>query len=156
MPPDRALADLHRKLRSHHVLLTAVKCDGNNGERMAVSPADLNNLVIRFTPGGTSVTSVGLWSRSRGNLVWESLQFLRANVIRAWPARNTKTAAIGVAILRHLREITTPEAPITKLEAQQRCLAEVRNAYPEAFKKAWAELETSCKRGRGKHGPRAH
>jgi hypothetical protein len=25
-----------------------------------------------------------------------------------------------------------------------------------AFKKAWAELEPSCKRGRGKHGPRGH
>jgi hypothetical protein len=31
----------------------------------------------------------------------------------------------------------TPEAPLTKLEAQRRCLAEVPNAYPGAFKKAW-------------------
>jgi len=52
------------------------------------------------------------------------------------------------AILRHLREITTPEAPLTKLKAQERCLSEVPNAYPGAFKRAWAELETSCKRGR--------
>jgi hypothetical protein len=72
------------------------------------------------------------------------------------PARNRKTAATTHAILRHLRQLMTPEAPLTKLEAQQRCMAEVPNAYPEAFKKAWAQLEPSCKRARGKHGRRAH
>jgi hypothetical protein len=60
------------------------------------------------------------------------------------------------AILRHLRQLMTLEAPLTKLEAQQRCMAEVPNAYPEAFKKAWAQLEPSRKRARGKHGRRAH
>jgi hypothetical protein len=48
------------------------------------------------------------------------------------------------------------EAPLPKLEAKQRCLGEVPNAYPEAFEKAWAELEPIYKRGRGKHGPRLH
>jgi hypothetical protein len=81
---------------------------------------------------------------------------LRADVMRAWPARNKKTAATAHAILRYLRQIMTPETPLTKLEAQRRCMAEVPHAYPEAFKKAWAILEPSCKRGRGKHGPRSH
>jgi hypothetical protein len=81
---------------------------------------------------------------------------LRADVIRAWPVRNTKTTAVYLAILRHLREIMTPEAPLTKREAQEVCLAEVPNAYSAAFEKAWAELDVSCKRGRGKHGRRAH
>ena len=49
-----------------------------------------------------------------------------------------------------------PEAPLAKLEARQRCQAEVPNPYPGAFKKAWAELEPSCKRERGKHGPSGH
>jgi hypothetical protein len=60
-----------------------------------------------------------------------------------------------MTILRHLREIMTPEPPLTKVEAQQRCMAEVPNAYLEAFKQAWMELDSSYKRGRGKHGPRS-
>jgi hypothetical protein len=156
MPPDQALDDLHKKLRSRRLPLTAIRCDGNNGERKPVPPADLNDLIVRLTPGGHPVLSVGLWSRSSDILVWRSPQFLRADVISAWPVRNTKTAAVSIAILRHLREIMTPEAPLTKLEAQERCLAEVPHAYPEGFRKAWAELEPSCKRGRGKHGPRVH
>jgi hypothetical protein len=44
---------------------------------------------------------------------------------------------------------------LTKGEALDRCSVEVPNAYPEAFKRAWAQLEPSRKRGRGKHGPRA-
>jgi hypothetical protein len=40
-----------------------------------------------------------------------------------------------------------PDAPLTELEAQRRCMAEVPNAYPAAFEKAWAELDPSCKRG---------
>jgi len=58
-------------------------------------------------------------------------------------------------MLRHLREIMTPEPPLTKVEARQRCMAEVPNAYLEAFKQAWMELDSSYKRGRGKHGPRS-
>jgi len=81
-------------------------------------------------------------------------QFLRGDVVGAWPARNTKTAAVSGAILRHLRGIMSPEAPLSRVEALRRCLAEVPNAYPAAFKKAWADLEPGFKRGRGKHGPR--
>jgi hypothetical protein len=109
--------------------------------------------MFRITTGNRVLA--GLWSRSHGSLVWSSPQFLRTDAIRAYPARNKKTAATAHAILRHLRQLMTPEAPLTKLEAQQRCMAEVPHAYPEAFKKAWAELEPSCKRGRGKHGPRS-
>jgi len=88
--------------------------------------------------------------------MWRSPQFLSVEVVDEWPARNTKTAAVSTAILRHLREIMSLGARLTKLEARQRCLAEVPKAYPGAFEKAWAELEPSCKRGRGKHGPRGH
>jgi hypothetical protein len=112
--------------------------------------------MVRLAPGHP-VAPVGLWSRSRRDtLVWRSPQFLRADVIRLWPAEKTKPAAVRSAILQHLREIMTPGAPLTKLEALQRCLAEVPNAYPGAFKKAWSELEPSRKRGRGKHGRRAY
>jgi hypothetical protein len=121
-----------------------------------VPPVDLHDLIFLLVPGHP-VAPVGLWSRSRRNtLVWRSPQFLSTAGVRVWPARNTKTAAVYGAILRHLREIVTPEAPLTKREAQRRCLAEVHNAYPEAFKKVWTVLEPSCKRGRGKHGPRGH
>jgi hypothetical protein len=155
MPPDQALDDLHRKLRSRRLPLTAIKCDGDSDEQTPVPPVELNDLMVRFTPGHR-VMPVGLWSRSRDILVWRSPQFLRANGMRVWPARKTKTAAVSGMILRHLRVIMIPEAALTKLEAQRRCLAEVPNAYPGAFKKAWVELEPSCKRGRGKHGPRGH
>jgi hypothetical protein len=154
MPLDQALDDLHRKLRSCRLPLTAIRCDVNSSERMPVPPFDLNDLIVRLAPGGPSVAAVGLWSRSRDILVWRSPQFLRADVIRIWPVRNTKTTAVSGAILRHLRQITTSLAPLTKLEAQQRCMAEVPNAYPEAFKRAWLQLDPTCKKGRGKHGPR--
>jgi hypothetical protein len=155
MGPGQALDDLLRKVQSRRVQMSAIRCDASSDEQIPVPPAELNDLIFRLSPGHR-LAPVGVWSRSRDTLVWRSPQFLRTNVIRAWPARNKKTAVVCVAIVHHLREITTPEAPLTKLEAQQRCLAEVPNAYPEAFKKAWAELETSCKRGRGKHGPRVH
>ena len=84
-----------------------------------VPAIELNDLIFRLVPGHP-VAPVGLWSRSqRDTLVWRSPQFLRADVIRLWPARNTKTTAVRSAILEHLREIMTPEAPLTKLEAQQ-------------------------------------
>jgi hypothetical protein len=156
MPPDQALDDLHRKVHSRRVPMTAIKCDGSSDEQIPVPPVDLHDLIFLLVPGHP-VAPVGLWSRSRRNtLVWRSPQFLSTAGVRVWPARNTKTAAVYGAILRHLREIVTPEAPLTKREAQRRCLAEVHNAYPEAFKKVWTVLEPSCKRGRGKHGPRGH
>jgi len=154
MPPDQALDDLHRKVHNHRVPMTAIKCDGISDEQIPVPPVELNDLIFRLVPGHL-VGPVGLWSRSRRDtLVWRSPQFLRTIGVRVWPARNRKTAAVYGAIRRHLGEIMTPEAPLTKREAQRRCLAEVPNAYLEAFKRAWAELDPSCKRGRGKHGPR--
>jgi hypothetical protein len=153
IPADIALNDVQRKLRSGHPRLTAIKCDGRGGERMEVSPADLSDLTLRFTPDDPAAP-VGLWARSRGTLAWRSPQFLRVEIIRAWPARNTKTAAVSRAILHHLQMIMPAKAPLTKREAQQRCMAEVSNAYPAAFKQAWASLDPSLKRGRGKHGPR--
>jgi hypothetical protein len=155
IPADRVLDDLQRKLRSGRLQVTAIKCGERGEERIPVPLADLNDLTFRFTPGDP-IASVGLWARSRGALAWRSPQFLRVDVVRVWPARNTRTAAVAGAIRRRLQEIMLPEHPLTKLEAQQRCMAEVANAYPAAFKKAWIELDQSCKRGRGKHGPRIH
>jgi hypothetical protein len=154
MDPSQAQDDLLRKLQSGRFRMTAIRCGGRSDEPTPVPLVKLNDLMIRLTPGHP-VAPVGLWSRSeRDTLVWRSPQFLRADVIRLWPARNTKTAAVGGAILRHLRQIMIPEAPLTKVEAQQRCLADVPGAYPGAFKEAWSELEPSRKRGRGKHGRR--
>jgi hypothetical protein len=154
MGPSEALCNLLKKVQSRCLWMTAIRCDGSCNERIEVPPAELNDLELRLCPDD-QLPSVGLWSRSRRILVWRSPQFMRVEVIRIWPARNTKTAAASGAILRHLRQISTPEAPLTKGEAQQRCITEVPNAYPEAFKKAWAKLESSHKRGRGKHGSRA-
>ena len=135
--------------------MTAIKCEGNREEQIPVPLVELNDLMFRFVPGH-AVAPVGLWSRSRNTLVWKSPQFLSGDVVGAWPTRNTKTTAVSRAILRHLRGIMSPEAPLSRVEALQRCVAEVPNAYPAAFKKAWADLEPGCKRGRGKHGPRKH
>jgi len=149
--PDDVLSKVH----SGRVRMTAIRCDGGSDRQIPMPLAELNDLRFQLDPRHR-VASVGLWSRSRDTLAWRSPQFLRADVISAWPAPNTKTAPVQMAILRHLREIMTPEAPLTKLEAQRRCLVEIANAYPGAFKRAWTELEPSCKRGRGKHGPRGH
>jgi hypothetical protein len=150
--PARAMDDLFAKVSSGRVRMTAVRFGSSSDGQIPVPLAELNGLMFRIATGDR--IRVGLWSRSRGTLVWSSPQFLRADVIRAWPARNKKTAGTSRAILRYLRQIMTPETPLTKREAQQRCMAEVMHAYPEAFKRAWAELEPSCKKGRGKHGPR--
>jgi len=155
MGPSEALNDLLKKVNTRRVPMTAIRCDGSSDEQMPVPSTELNELTFRLSPGHR-VAPVGLWSRSRDTWLWRSPQFLRADVIRVWPARNTKTAAVSTAILRHLREIMSLGARLTKLEARRRCLAEVPKAYPAAFEKAWAELEPSCKRGRGKHGPRVH
>jgi hypothetical protein len=154
MPPDTPLDDLQRKLRSGCLSLTAIRCGQDRDEQIPVPSAELNDLIFRLIPD-YPVAPVGLWSRSRRLVAWGSPQFLRSDVVRVWPARNTKTAAVSAAILRHLREIMMPEAPLTKPEAQRRCMAEVPNAYPGAFKRAWMQLERSLKRGRGKHGSRA-
>lgn len=155
MGSSKALDDLLRKAQGRAFQITAIRCDGSSDEQAPVPALALNDLIFRLSPGHR-FAAVGLWSRSRDTLDWRSPQFLRADVIRVWPARNTKTAAVCGAILRHLQVIMTPEAPLTRDEAQQRCMAEVPNAYAEAFKKAWEKLDPSCKRGRGKHGPRVH
>ena len=151
---DQTLDDLFKKVSSGQVRMTAIRFGRSSDGQIPVPLAELNGLMFRIATGNR--VRAGLWSRSHDLLVWSSPQFLRADAIRAYPARNKKTAATAHAILRHLRQLMTPEAPLTKLEAQQRCMAEVPHAYPEAFKKAWAELEPSRKRARGKHGPRSH
>jgi hypothetical protein len=151
---DQALDDLFKKVSSGQVRMTAIRFGRSSDGQIPVPLAELNGLMFRIATGNR--VRAGLWSRSHDLLVWGSPQFLRADAIRAFPARNKKTAATTHAILRYLRQIMTPETPLTKLEAQRRCMAEVPHAYPEAFKKAWGVLEPSCKRGRGKHGPRSH
>jgi hypothetical protein len=151
---DQTLDDLFKKASSGQVRMTAIRFGRSSDGQIPVPLAELNGLMFRIATGNRVRT--GLWSRSHDLLVWGSPQFLRADAIRAFPARNKKTAATTHAMLRHLRQFMTPEEPLTKLEAQQRCMAEVPHAYPEAFKKAWAQLEPSRKRARGKHGRRAH
>jgi hypothetical protein len=151
---DQTLDDLFKKVSSGQVRMTAIRFGGSSDGQIPVPLAELNGLMFRIATGNR--VRAGLWSRSHDLLVWSSPQFVRADAMRAYPAGNKKTAATTHAVLRHLRQFMTPEAPLTKLEAQQRCMAEVPHAYPEAFKKAWAELEPSRKRARGKHGRRAH
>lgn len=147
------LGDLLKKVHSRRVRMTAIRCDGTRDGPIEVPLAELNDLEFRLILDDP-VAPVRLWSRSRKTLVWKAPQLLRNDVVREWPARNTKTATVYHAILRHLEEVMPLDAPLTKAEAQRRCLAEVPNAYPEAFKKAWAKLEPYRKRARGKHGPR--
>ncbi len=147
--------DLLRKVHSRRVRMTAINLRDPDERQIEVPLAEMNDLEFRMIPDNRGVVA-GLWSRSRDALVWRSPQFWRADVIGAWPAPRTKTAGASGAILHHLREIMTPEAPLTKTEALQQCLAEVPNAYPEAFKRAWDQLEASYKRRRGNHGKRAH
>jgi len=113
--------------------MTAIRFGRSSDGQIPVPLAELNGLMFRIATGNRVLA--GLWSRSHGSLVWSSPQFLRADVIRAYPARNKKTAATAHAILRHLRQLMTAEAPLTKLEAQQRCMAEVPHAYPEALRR---------------------
>jgi len=154
-PAPSALDDVLRKVQSGRVRMTAIRCKGNSCRQITVPLAELNELHFRFAPGH-EVAPVGLWSRSRGILLWRSPQFLSADVMSAWPARNLKPASVSNAILHLLQEIMKPEAPLTKLDARKRCLAEIPKAYPAAFEKAWGKLDASCKRGRGKHGRRSN
>jgi hypothetical protein len=118
MDPSLALDDLLRKLQSTRLQMIAIRCGERSGEPTVVPPVELNDLMVRLAPGHP-VAPVGLWSRSRRDtLVWRSPQFLRADVILLWPAEKTKPAAVRSAILQHLREIMTPGAPLTKLQAQ--------------------------------------
>jgi hypothetical protein len=151
---DRILRDVMRNVQTGKVRMTLIK-DGENGvERIPVSAGEANDLELRITEDGRA--PVVAWSRTRQDKAGVSPSFPRSDVLRAWPERLRKTAAVTGAILRHLREISTAERPLTRDEATTRCLTEVPNAYPEAVRRAWAQLEPSRKRGRGKHGPKAH
>ena len=142
-----ALNYLLGQVHNRRIRMTAIKCDRYRVRHTPVSPAQLNDLEFRITPGHR-ISTVGLWSRSRNSLMLRSPQFLRADVIRVWPPRRKKDAVVFGVILRHLQTISTPAAPLTKGDARRRCLAEVPNAYPAAFQKAWATLDPSCKRAR--------
>jgi NAD(P)-dependent dehydrogenase (short-subunit alcohol dehydrogenase family) len=120
--------------------------------RVAIDGPDALDLEIRIT---LSDPPVELRSRSRRAVAGHSPWVSSADVMRMWPARALKTIAATGAILRHLRTISTPEQPLTRDEALDRCLADVPNAYPGAFKRAWRDLERNRKRRRGQHGPRS-
>src|SRR5205085_10690152 len=112
--------------------MTGIRCDGSSDARIPVPLAETNDLIFRLMPSH-SVAPMGVWSRTGWTLLWRSPQFFRTDAVRAWPALNTKTVAVSAAMLRHLREIMSAEAPLTRPEAKRRCMAEVPNAYPEAF-----------------------
>jgi len=149
----QSLNYLLQQVHIRRIRMEAIKCDMYSAKLVPVSPADLNDLEFRVTLDH-QVAKVGLWSRSRNELMWRSPKFLRADVIRVWPARKKKLAQVSELILRHLRTIMNPAAPLTRADAQRHCLAEVRGAYPEAFEKAWGILDPSCKRARGQSGGR--
>ena len=150
---SQALNYLLQLVRSRRIRMTAIKCDRYRVKQVPVPLAALDDLEFRIT-SDHRFTKVGLWSRSHNTLMWRSPQFLRAGIIRVWPARKKKSAAVSGVILLHLQTIMTPAAPLTRAEAQRRCFAEVPDAYPGAFKQAWAILDPSCKRGRGQRDGR--
>ena len=147
--PCQALNYLLQQVRSRGIRMTAIKCDRYRVKQVPVAPAELGDLEFRITSDHRH-TNVGLWSRPRNTLMWRSPQFLRGDIIRVWPARKKKSVAVSGVILQYLQTITTPAAPLTRADAQRRCLAEVPHAFPRAFRKAWAILDPSHKRGRGR------
>jgi hypothetical protein len=151
--PGQALNYLLQQVRRRRIRMTAIKCDRYRVKQVPVPSAELDDLEFRIT-SNHRLTKVGLWSCSRNTLMWRSPQFLRRDIIRMWPARKKKSAAVSGLILQYLQTITTPAAPLTRADAQRRCLAEVPDAFPEAFKKAWAILDPSHKRAHGRHGDR--
>ena len=154
--PSQALNYLLQQVRSRRIRMTAIKCDRHRTNQVPVPPAELGGLEFRITSDHW-FAKVGLWSPSHNTLMWRSPQFLRSDIIRVWPARKKKKSAeVFGLILQHLQTVMPPGTPLTRADAQRRCLAEVPDAYPAAFKKAWAILDPSCKRGPGKHGGRTH
>jgi len=149
----QSLNYLLQQVHIRRIRMTAIKCDRYRFKQVPVPLAELDHLEFRIT-SDHRFTKVGLWSRSDNTLMWRSPQCVRAGIIRVWPARKKKSAAVSGVILLHLQTIMTPAALLTRAEAQQRCLAEVPDAYPGAFKKAWAILDPSCKRGRGQRDGR--
>jgi len=151
--PSQILNYLLRQVQIRRIRMTAIKCDRYRVKQLSVLPAELYDIEFRITPGHR-IANVGLWSLSSNTLIWKSPQFLLRDIIRVWPARKKKNAAVSDAILRHLQAISTPAPSLTKADALRRCLVEVPDAYPEAFNKAWAILDSSRKRGRGGSRPR--
>ena len=151
--PDRILREIMRRVQMGKLRMTMIRAAAAGAERSPVSAAEAQQVELRITED--AVAPVIAWSQPQGAAAGISPWFSRTDVIRAWPELSRKTAAVTAAMLRHLREISTPERPLIKLQALERCLAEVPYAYPEAFKRAWSQLEAARKRGRGKHGPRA-
>jgi hypothetical protein len=147
--PGQVLNYVLQQAQRRRIRMTAIKCDRYRVKQVPVPPAELDDLEFRITPDHR-LTKIGLWSRSRNTLMWRSPQFLRTDIVRVWPARKKKSASVSRVILQHLQTITTPAAPLTRADAQRRCLAELPDAFPEAFKKAWAILDPSHKRGRGR------
>ena len=77
MDPNRALDDLHKKMRSRRVQMTAIRCDGSSDEQTPVPPAELDDLTFRFVPehavvgidlilAGVGWISVGSGLKTRG------------------------------------------------------------------------------------------
>ena len=152
--PDLILREMMRRVQARKIRMTMIAAERSPVQRLPVSPGEAIDLELRIT--GDSVAPVILWSRSRQEPVGTAPWFSRTDVLRAWPERMKKSAAVVRLILRHLEAISTSERPLTRAQATSRCLAEVPGAYPEAVKAAWALLDSSLKRGRGKHGPRVH
>jgi hypothetical protein len=151
--PSQVLNYLLQQVHIRRVRMTAIKCDRYRVKQFPVPPAELDDLEFRIT-SDHRLTKIGLWSRSRNTLMWRSPQFLRRDIIRVWPARTKNSTAVSGIILQHLQTMTTPATRPTRADTQRRCLAEVPDAFPEAFKKAWAILDPSHKRGRGGRGGR--
>ena len=93
--PCQTLNYLLRQVQIRRIRLTAIRCGRYRYrvKRFSVSPAELNDIEFRITPGHRTAT-VGVWSRSRNTLTWRSPQFSQADIIRVWPARKKKTAAV--------------------------------------------------------------
>ena len=87
----QALNYLLQQVHSRRIRMEAIKCDRYRVKPVPLSPADLNDLEFRITLDHR-VAKVGLWSPSRNELMWRSPKFLRADIIRVWPARKKKLA----------------------------------------------------------------
>lgn len=123
-----------------------------------IPPAEFVDLEFRIRPRHP-VAECWLWLRSRGEFVWTFVQFLRDDVIREWPpeARRVKDDTTVIhAISSHLMKIMIPGDLLTKDRAWERCWDEIPGATRGRFEVAWKRLPPGRKRGRGKHGRRAH
>jgi hypothetical protein len=154
MRPDEANEVLSRKVLSGRLGMMMIRYDGDDHGRTGVSLSEANDFEFRLT--GDPDEPVIVWSRALQKQVGTSPWFLRRDVLRLWPEWVTRTVTLMAAIRGYVEEISTPEAPLTKAEARERCLREVPGARPRAFERAWARVDPARKRGRGKHGPPRH